>query len=49
MKRLIATGLFAFALAGCASDPTWDTAQFPPQPTYQPTAQVTASADEARK
>ena len=34
MKSLDAMSLVAMALAGCSSQPTWNTATFPEQPMY---------------
>ena len=33
-NKLVALGLLAFALAGCASEPVWNESVFPPQPVY---------------
>jgi hypothetical protein len=34
MKSFAAVCFAALALAGCASEPTWNTATFPEQPMY---------------
>jgi hypothetical protein len=34
MKTIVASIFAAFGLVGCASEPTWNMSEFPPQPMY---------------
>ena len=47
-NKLVALGLLAFALAGCASDPVWNYSVFPPQPEYG-TAQAAPIVADTKK
>ena len=47
-NKLVALGLLALALAGCASDPVWNYSVFPPQPEYG-TAQAAPIVADTKK
>ena len=34
MKKIVAFALAGLALVGCAGNPTWNEAVFPPEPQY---------------
>ena len=49
MKSFVAVCFVAFALAGCASEPTWNTSVFPEQPTYGGASPAPTVAEAPKK
>lgn len=49
MKSIVVWSFLALALAGCASQPTWNTAVFPEQPEYGMPGQAATPVEVAKK
>ena len=49
MKKIVALGWMALALAGCAGDPVWNNSVFPPEPQYGMSQPAPAPVAEVKK